>query len=184
MRKQNFSSLEPLFVRLATRRAVVVAWAIPVILGAFGILFYAYSITVTEDEGALQRRIAEVEQARVFDIENELTGAVERTERIGDLLALHRDGAAPLRLLEEHLQPEIAVSNITIDYELPVMTVSVQAPNAGAIARQASAFEDDSRIVSVDVMQISRVGDVSAYRGDIVIRLDAAVLSAFPKFTQ
>lgn len=131
-----------------------------------------------------ERSIAIVQEGRMKEVETAVLEMSSRVDAVARLLREHRDGAAPLRLLEEHLQPEIGISTVSIDYMVPLLTVSVHAPNAGVIARQASALESDPRILAVDLGRLDRDLASGRYETELSVRFDPALLIAFPKLSE
>lgn len=154
----------------------------------FAIIFGIAAITLTSFSEAqakmLQSELVAAQQARVPEAELALHDEVARAEHIGLLLGAHLDGAAPLRLLEEHTQQDVGIRAFRIDYATATLELDVHAPSVEIIAKQVAAFENDTRIRQVDTAQLTRVEDPQRFETTMQIVFDAHVLRAFPELEE
>lgn len=163
-------------------RAAMLAAGSALLLGATFLMLSAYFAGEERDRA---RAVAEAAKgAVVTETGEDLAVTAEHLTELKSRLGQHLDGAAPFRLIEEHLDPEVGFANVAVDYETPSVEFSLHAPNAGSIARQAASFEDDERITSVLVSPLERDRETNRYEGTMTITLNPEILLAFPNFNQ
>ena len=160
-------------------RAAMLAAGSSILLGATFLMLSAY---FSGEERAVRRTLAEAGLTVAEEAAVELEERKAHLALLQKRLATHQDGAAPFRLIEEHLDAEVGFSNIEVHYADLHITFAVHGPNAGSIARQAAAFENDSRITSVLVSPLGRDRETGRYEGTMTLRIDPEILLAFPHF--
>ena len=185
VKKTTAQFLRPLLNFLGSKngvRTAMLAAGSTLLLGATFLMLSAY---FAGEERARTRAVAEATKgAVVTETGEDLTVTAEHLMLLKRRVSRHLDGAAPFRLIEEHLDPEVSFANVAVDYERPSVEFSLHAPNAGSIARQAASFEDDERITSVLVSPLERDRETNRYEGTMTITLDPEILLAFPNFNQ
>lgn len=165
---------------LGQRKSVVAATAAVTtvsLLAATMALVGAYYVGL---ERELSGAINEREASRVHAGVAALNETAEHLYLLQERLEAHRDGTAPLRLLEEHLDPEVGYSHISVDYAIAQVELSLHAPNAGSIARLQVAFEDDPSVLAVSLSPLRRNRESTRYEAEMIITLDEVILLAFP----
>jgi len=183
MAKTTKSILAVLLRGLGTQRSVRIAMIAAAAIMALGVVFVLLNVYFVTEERSVARAQANAVESVRLEASGNLLETANHLEQLRRRLAGHTDGAAPFRLIEEHLDPEVGFSSMTIDYRVPNVQFSVHAPNVGSIARQVAAFENDKRIFEVHVSPLSRNAQSSRYEATMTITLDPIVLLAFPKLS-
>jgi hypothetical protein len=148
------------------------------VLGLAALLLTGFTRQETE---VYHRELVTVSTARIPEAEAALRSEVNRAEHIGALLAKHRDGAAPLRLISEHAQAEVGIRSVNVDYATATISLDVHAPTLAALAQQVAVFEDDARVHEVSNEQMVRRDEPPRFETTIRIVFDPALLAAFPE---
>ncbi len=131
---------------------LAVIFLLLVILTCFGL--WGYKNNLVEEKGSLEERFEELTDQRDLAMETNFMELKNGIEDLKKALENRLYSSNLFEMLEELTLPQVQFTGLTTDFSQAKLNLEIEAVNYLTLAKQITAFEEDSRIIKAGFSQV------------------------------
>lgn len=123
------------------------------VLLAGGLFSYKYYLENKKE--ALAQEVAQIEDQRNKELENDLISAYQKSQILQQLMSEHIYASRIFNMLEELLLPRVRVTALDFKLDQATLVVGIETTDYTSLASQLSGLQEDPRIENTQLNKVS-----------------------------